>query len=196
MALLDAIIYFVEAFNSGEKNSGTLTLLPRKQAVPDDLFRNGQLRYFYENVTVHEAATGNVFFIDLASLDKLPKYQEGWRWNYDDYPIAIEDTEYWRPSWLVFGERSEDAVFVKQEDEKSPVFGTIQKLKEFQLSTSLESFLKIMTACMNMVRDEFQYETQFEDYTTKPEVIKRTRQIVAEREGPEIVEQFIAFFFE
>ena len=196
MALLEAIARFVDVFNQEDDKSGTLTLLTEKRAVPGELLPSGELRTFYETVDVDGAVIGNVFLLDIASLNKLPRYQEGWRWVYDTDPAGIEDTEYWHSSWLVFGYRNADAVFAKLREEKSPVFGSVEKAEEYQLATSLESFLTIMAACMTMVRDEFQYETKLEDFTVKPEVIDRTREIVTQHESPEITDRFIAFFFE
>lgn len=196
MALLDAITQFVNAFNNGEKNIGALTLLPERKSVSSEVLLNGAIRFFYETVDVGNVTIGNEFLLDIASLTKLPRYQEGWGVVYHTDPAGTVDTERWHPSWLIFGFRNADAVFTKLQDEKSPVFGSIEKAKEFQLATSLESFLLIMAAGMTMVRDEFHYDTQLEDCTVKPEVIERTQEIVAQYEDPAIVEQFIAFFFE
>jgi hypothetical protein len=196
MALLDAVTRFIEVFNSIEKNFGKLILLPEERAVPEALLPPGELRTFYARVDFEELITGTELFFQIATMAELPRYQEGWRWVYDTDPAGIEDTEHWNMNWLVFGDRNGEALFTKLQDEKSPVFGSLQKTRIYQLSKSLESFLSIIEACMKMERDEFQFDTQSEDCEVKPEFIERTRDIVSQYERPEITNQFIGFFFE
>lgn len=195
MAILDAITRFLEVFNQEEKNFGALHLLDSEQVVPDKLLPVGQLQTFYAQVEFDELIVGSTFFLEIAALADLPRYQEGWRWVYDADPAGREDTEHWQPSWLVFGDKDGDALFTKLLDTKSPVFGSLQKTEEYHLASSFESFLDILSACLVMERDEFQYATKLEDYTVKPTFINRTRVIVEQYESPEIAGRFIDFFF-
>ena len=195
MALLDAVQRFADVFNQEEKNFGTLTVRTQEKAIPEELLAAGELRTFYANVDFDKLTIGNTFFMDIATLGELPRYQEGWRWVYDLDPAGSEDTEYWQASWLVFGDRHGDALFAKLASSESPIFGSIQKTEEYQLASSLESFFLVMTACLVMERAEFQNETKLPDYSIKAEFIDRTRELVSAYESPEITEQFIQFFF-
>lgn len=195
MALHDAIQRFVNEFNQEERNFGKLTVRSEKKDVQEELLPEGELKTFYTIVDFDKLTVGNTFFLDVAALADLPRYQEGWRWDYDTDPTGKEDTEDWNPMWLVFGDRNGDALFAKVGNEITPVFASIQKSENYQLSSSFESFLTIIADCMIMEREEFHNETKLEDFTVKPEFIDRTRDLVAKHENQDIANQFIDFFF-
>jgi hypothetical protein len=195
MALLDVIQRFANEFKQEEKNFGTLTLQAEQKEVQEELLPDGELKTFYASLDFDKLTVGTTLFLDIATLAELPKYQEGWRWEYDADPAGQEDTEDWDSTWLVFGDKHGDAVFAKLEEEVAPIFGSIQKAEEYQLASSLESFLSILSDCMIMEREEFGNETKLEDFTVKPEFIDRIRSIVAKYEGEDIAGKFADFFF-
>jgi hypothetical protein len=192
MALFDAVARFAEEFNNEEKNFGTIVIRSEERAVLDYFLIDSELREFYAKAEFDELIIGNNFFLEIAALNQIARFQEGWEGM--DHIKLVSDKD--DKSWIVFGDRNGDAIFSKSEDVKSPVFGSIQQVDEFQLSSSLESFLDILTKCLIMERDEFGYETKLEDYTVKSNFIERIRMIVQEYETAKIANDFVGFFFE
>ncbi|WP_022822343.1 hypothetical protein [Hymenobacter norwichensis] len=88
MALLDVIQRFANKFNQEEKNFGTLTLRAEKKEVQEELLPDGELKTFYASVDFDKLTIGTTLFLDIVTLAELPKYQEGWRWDYDTGPAG------------------------------------------------------------------------------------------------------------
>lgn len=195
MALMQAITLFAQEFNNGEDNFGTITILPEERTTQFEPALRGQLRTFYASVDFDELIIGNTFFLEIATADKLPRYQEGWLYVFTNGQKEYEDTQNWRESWVVFGDRNGDAIFSKLEDDNSPIYGSIQKRQEFKLASSLESFLTILTACLVVEEEEFGFETKNEDYSFKEEFIAKTTLVVEQYESPETAHSFVQYFF-
>lgn len=173
------------SFNENETNRNQL----------EELDLNGQIKKFYSLIDFKKLVISGALFLKIFSSDDLSRAQNGWRWIIDSSGQTVEDTANWNENWIVFGDRNGDAIYVKNDDPLSPVFGTIQKIEHFQLADSLETFFKIINKCLVIEEKEFDFETQTADLETDPKFLERVTEVV-KKLAPENEDDFIQFFFD
>ena len=173
------------SFNKNETNGNQ----------PEDINLSGQIKEFYSLTDFEKLVISGALFLKIFSLDDLLRAQNGWRWIIDQSGQTAEDTANWNENWIVFGDRNGDAIYTKNDDPLSPVFGTIQKIEHFQLADSLETFFKIINKCLVIEEKEFDFETQTDDLETEPRFLARVTEVV-NRFAPGNEDDFMQFFFD
>lgn len=195
MALIEAITRFASTVGRNGKDTTDVQVVPTPIPPPDDLSLTGELAVFYARLGFEKLTIGGEFFLKIVASSRLKNAQTGWRWISKAPSQELLENPKWDKNWVVFGDRNGDALIAKTSQSNCPVFGLVQG-EEYQLSSSLKSFLNAMSDCLVMEQLEYGFDTHDEDFTVYEKFIDSTRQIVKKHESDEIVEEFIGFFFE
>lgn len=60
----------------------------------------------------------------------------------------------------------------------------------------MSDFIELLSECLSMEKDEFNFETQDDDFVSKEEFIQRVNEIVVKYSSGNVQNEFMAFFFE
>jgi len=193
MTLENTLKQFALTFGRNGFDIGSIEIDPNPIEI-DEPQLEGELKEFYSLSKFNELIIGGAFFLEICSLEELSEAQIGWRFNINPKNGNItEDTKYWNKNWVVFGDRNGDAIFCKQDIEKNPVYGSIQKARNLLLAPSVNTFFQILNECMRMEQDDFQFDTQTDDFVRKADFIDAVQNIVSKyNDQPR---DFIDFFF-
>ena len=194
MALVEAIARFASTVGRDGKDTTDAQVVPVPLPPPADLPLTGELATFYAELGFDKLVVGGEFFFKLIASARLKSAQVGWRWTSNSLTHDLLENPKWNESWVVFGDRNGDALMAKTTQRNCPVFGLIQG-EEYQLSSSLEIFLNIISDCLVMEQLEYSFDTHDEDFTVHEKFIDSTRRIVEKYESEQLAEAFVEFFF-
>lgn len=196
MALENTLAQFADTFGRDGVDSGEIRIEQHTLAVSEPTLE-GDLKTFYSLVSFDKLVVGGELFLELFPAEKLRKAQDGWFYitNPKDGKVS-EDTTHWNKNWIVIGDRNGDAIFCKQDEPNTPVYGSIQKTNNLLLADSLEGFFQILNGCLLVEQSQFAFETQTDDFVPKEDFIDAVRQAVSQYSDAGKADEFISFFFE
>lgn len=181
---------FVTQFNSIEQNMGKMSYIEDGFTHPNSGFSgiSGEIKLFYTHVKLEESPTlGGDFFLQFFMLDEIEGAQSGWAGPDDD---ALQ----WRQSFILFGDRNGDALVYDSANQKSPVYGSIQK-RSFLIADSFLCFLEALLAGVEVEERDFKGDTRDDDMNFKPAFLARVEERVSCVGGGINAKNFIKFFF-
>ncbi|MGB1216863.1 MAG: hypothetical protein ACPG5P_03260, partial [Saprospiraceae bacterium] len=123
---------------------------------------NTPLEIFYEVLLFDNTLTvvGD-FLIHITPLNMLNEKQKGWYLCKDKNNRWYEDNENWNKEWIVFGDRNGDAIYYNKLG--NSVWGSVNKKKNYKIASSLDVFFEILTACMHLEMEKYNFCTKNED---------------------------------
>jgi hypothetical protein len=184
---------FVKTFQRQETNFGIIDIYPRPFSVNEPFpIGSALIEYFSTLQLKDRVMIGGQFHLGLYALSELERQQDGWLWDRDRLGNVVEDTKYWKRTWVVIGDRSDDALFVDINDGK--VFGSIQK-RNFFIANTLADFFMVLTEGIKIEIDKFFYETCDEDFNPKPEFLLDVEDVAKDKLGVEGAQAFMKYFF-
>ena len=185
--LIDASIrMLVDAFQKSGQSMGQMEYSAtelHESLAPNVL--TGELLYFYQHTVLLDKPTfGGDFFIQLIEAPNLLNMLSGWR---------APGKSDWPDNYIIFGDRNGDALFCDISDEKSPVYGSVQK-NNFHLSDSLADFFTLYVRLVELEETEFGCDTKNEDFSYKNEYLDAVDAELKKYTSPDFASHFMYFF--
>jgi hypothetical protein len=182
---------FSERFSKSNQSLGNLSVrdvpyILDKSALS---FRvSGNIEQFYSWFEMEDAPTiGGDFFLQIFSFDELEKAQDGWA-GPDDEEI------HWKQSYVVFGDRSGDALVFDSAQSNPEIYGSIQK-RSFLVAESLAGLLEALIVGIKIEEDEFDGDTRGEDMSLKEDFVRRVEGAISTLTSGVNPDGFMRFFF-
>lgn len=193
MNLRSALDDFVRTFQRSLKNEGKLNIAALAESVNTDIPLHVDLRTYFEYLHFEDSPQlGGRFNLFLFSLDELEGAQNGWRWDTLRSGEIVEDTTYWKSSWVVIADKDGDAIFVDADNGK--VFGSIQKCN-FLVAQTLADFFDALTCTMKIEMDGYHFDVLADDMSPLPQFLNDVRTAVSMKLDAEATSGFMKFFF-
>lgn len=188
MELIDSLIYFKRVFGRQGRDLGSFQIGTESSNNLDTLEQMYNILLFTKTLTV-----GGEFFINLYPQSMLPKIQQGWYIILSKENQWISDNIHWNKNWIVFATRNDDAIFYNQID--GGVYGSIEKKKIYKLSNTLSIFFYVLSQCMEMEDNVFNFNTSSDDEEPIKAFLERTREILSLNMELKNIDEFMNFFF-
>lgn len=145
---------------------------------------------FDSEVTV---CTAGAFHLMWFPLPRLATAQSGWRWIRDKSGQVREDAS-WPKSWIVLADRNGDAIVVDDSSDAGTVYGSIQK-RSFQIAGGLPDFLFLLADCVDLEKQQFDYEVMDEDFNYIDAFLQGVESLALKHLGADNSQGFMKFFF-
>ncbi len=158
MELKKAIEKLHAVFGRGNIDIGSFDVVDNV----DSISVKNQLESFYSLTVFEDVLTiGGEFFLDIQPEIKIKRAQEGWYFILDKEGELQCDDLKWDKNWIVFANRNDDAVYFNKAD--GGIYGSIDKRQFFHLSSSLADFFCLLSECMKMEEEKYEFDTSDDD---------------------------------
>ena len=180
---------FVEIFKNSNKSMGVMRYSDdRLTGDKINLPLTGEVLYFYDHVILEDKPTfGGGLFLQFIEKNELKNILSGWK--------NPNEMLGWSDDYIIFSERNGDVLFCDSSDNKSPVYGSVQK-KMYKLTDSLSDFLIIYSKLVELEEIDFGSDTTDDYFNYKPEYLSKIKDELNKNLPSDLVDNFMYFFFE
>ncbi len=188
MNLKESLKQFSIVFSRQEINMGSVSY--NDTSIDSD----ESIEQVYELLSFDQALTiGGEMFITIKP--DLSKAQEGWYLIKNKQGDWENNDASWNKNWVVFADRSGDAIFYDKESKK--VNGTINGKIFFPLSPSLAIFFRTISECMILEEEKYDFTTRDEDEDELlPDYLDNISSMLENNLDEHYQKGFMQFFFE
>ena len=188
MSIRNDLKNFIEVFNKDENSMGVMkfsdVVLNRDE---DSVKLEGEVLYFYEHtILIENPAFGGELYIQVIEEKNLKSILSGW--------LVDEGDSNWTDDYVIFSVRDGDVLFCDLSDNKSPVYGSIQK-RNYKISDSLSVFLRTYSRVICIGMDYFNGDLTDDDFNFNPNYINMVRTELDKNLPEELAKNFLYFFF-
>ncbi|POC81520.1 MULTISPECIES: hypothetical protein [Pseudomonas syringae group] len=182
---------FAKRFNESEQSSGKISFrdAPKKLATDSLPFTlSGEVEEFYAHLEMEDDPTiGGDLFFQIFMIDQLEQAQDGWS-GPDDESLP------WLQSFVVFADRSGDALVFDSAQENPSIYGSIQN-RSFLIADSMGVFLEALLIAIEIEEDKFDGDTREDDMSFKEDFIDCVQTMISGAASKLDTNGFMKFFF-
>lgn len=148
---------------------------------------NGEILHFYSHLMLSEKPTfGGGAYLQIFETDELPKILSEWR--------SPDKNNNWSDDFLIFAERNGDVIYCDLSDEKSPVYGSIQK-KKLHISSSLNDFIQAYNRTLEIEIKDFSCDVLDEDFNYKSDYLSTIENELKKTLSTDLSANYMKFFY-